>query len=106
MPVCATWPRLASRFLLKFRLTDANGAPVLDLTSVNVTVASLACGSGVIEDTLEEYAAGQSGLQNLGGGYYQYNWKTAKTYASSCRTMRMSLGEGSVVHTAEFEFRK
>ena len=91
---------------LKFRLTDANGNPVLNLTSVNVTVASLACERGITTDNLEEYAAGQSGLQNLGDGFYQYNWKTPKAYADSCKTMRMSLGEGTVVHTAEFEFRK
>jgi hypothetical protein len=91
---------------LKFRLTDANGDPVLDLTSVTVTVASLACDRGVTADNLEEYATGQSGLQNLGDGWYQYNWKTPKTYANSCKTMRLSLGEGAIVHLAEFEFRK
>lgn len=91
---------------LKFRLTDANGAPVLDLTSVTVTAVSLPCERGVTADNLEEYATGKSGLQNLGDGYYQYNWKTPKSYANSCKTMKMSLGEGSVVHTAEFEFRK
>ena len=34
---------------------------------------------------------------------YQLNWKTPKTYAGSCRTLRMDLGDG-VQHTAEFRF--
>jgi len=33
----------------------------------------------------EEYAAGASGLQNLGGGNYQINWKTDKAYTGQCR---------------------
>jgi len=92
---------------LKWRLTDANGNPVLNLTSVKVTVANLACNSGITVDQVEEYAAGASGLQNLGDGYYQFNWKTPSTYASSCKTMKLDLGEGAgKEHTALFQFKK
>ena len=90
---------------LKWRLTDANGNPVTNLTSVKVTVAGLACATGTSTDLLEEYAAGASGLQNLGDGYYQFNWKTPTTYASSCKTMYLNLGDG-VLHTALFQFKK
>jgi hypothetical protein len=52
-------------------------------------------------------ASGDSGLQNLGDGYYQFNWKTPKIYANSCKTLRLSLGEGSgFEHTALFKFIK
>ena len=91
---------------LKFRLTDATGAGVTTLTSVNVTVASLSCTSGTTSDELEEYAAGSSGLQNLGDGYYQFNWKTPTNYANSCKTLRLALGDGANPHTALFQFRK
>lgn len=95
---------------LKWRVTDANGTPVTTLTSVNVNVVSLQCAAGTTTDQVEEYASGSSGLQNLGDGYYQFNWATPKSYAGSCKTVRLNLGEGSsaspVYHTADFQFTK
>jgi hypothetical protein len=90
---------------LKWRLLDANGEPVTDLSSVRVTVAALACDLGTTQDLVEEYAAGESGLQNLGDGHYQFNWKTPNSYANSCKTLRLDLGEGSV-RTAQFRFTR
>jgi hypothetical protein len=92
---------------LKWRIVDANGLPVTNLSSVSVTVASLSCSLGTTTDALEEYTSGDSGLQNLGDGYYQFNWKTPKTYANSCKTLKLNLGEGSgFEHTALFKFTK
>ncbi len=90
---------------LKFRVTNGNGVPVTDLASVEVTATSLACDLGVTPDQLEEYASGNSGLQNQGNGNYQFNWKTPKTYAKSCKTLKLDLGDG-IDHTAEFRFTK
>jgi hypothetical protein len=53
---------------------------------------------------VEEVATGRSGLQNQGGGYYQFNWATQKSYAKTCRTVRLDLGD-SLLHTAEFRFK-
>jgi len=90
---------------LKWRLVDANGAPVTNLASVRVTVESLTCPAGSTTDQLEEYAPGSSGLQNLGNGYYQLNWATPKSYAKSCKTMKLDLGEGPAVNRiALFQF--
>ena len=97
--------KAGSAIPLKWRLLDANDAPVTNLSSVNVTVASLSCSSGTTADEVEEYAAGASGLQNLGDGYYQFNWKTPTNYANSCKTLQLNLGEGSN-RTALFQFRK
>ena len=92
---------------LKWRITDANGNPITNLTSVTVTAVSLACSAGTSTDQIEEYAAGNSGLQNLGDGYYQWNWKTPKSYANSCKTLRLDLGEGAgFEHIALFQFKK
>ena len=44
-------------------------------------------------DEIEQYAGG-SGLQDLGNGYYQFNWKTPKSYKGHCRTVMVSLGDG------------
>jgi hypothetical protein len=90
---------------LKWRLTDANGNPILSGVSASVSVASLSCSAGSTVDLLEEVASGSSGLQNLGDGYYQFNWKTPTSYASSCKTMSLNLGDGSP-HTALFQFKK
>jgi hypothetical protein len=90
---------------LKFMITDANGNPVTNLTSVTVTAVSLPCSAGTSADQIEEYATGASGLQNLGNGYYQWNWKTPTTYVNSCKTLNLNLGEG-LVHTALFQFKK
>ena len=89
---------------LKWRITDANGVPVTNLTGVQVSILGLSCSTGTGSDVIEEYATSTSGLQNLGNGYYQYNWKTPKSYAGSCKTMRLDLGEGAP-RTAAFQFR-
>ena len=96
---------------LKFRLTDAGGAPITTLTTATISSVSLNCASSSAgSDAIEEPAAGASGLQHLGNGYYQINWKSPKTYAGTCRQLRLDLGEGStaspVYHTADFQFKK
>jgi hypothetical protein len=91
---------------LKWRLVDANNTPVTNLTSVNVTVKDSNCSLGTSGDAVEQYATGSSGLQNLGEGYYQFNWKTPTGYAKSCKSMTLQLGDGNTSHTALFEFTK
>jgi len=90
---------------LKWRLTDEGGAPVIDLMTVSVTVTSFDCALGTTDDQVEEVSSGESGLQNLGDGYYQFNWKTPKSYAGSCKTLHLDLGDGSD-NTADFQFRR
>ena len=92
---------------VRWRLLNAAGAPITNLSSatVTVTVADLACPSGGTVDDLEEIGKGAAGLQNLGNGYYQFNWEAPKTYAGSCKTMRLDLGEGST-RNALFRFTK
>ena len=82
---------------LKFRLVDANGTPITNLSSATVKASSLSCSLGETTDLVEEYASGSSGLQNLGDGYYQFNWKTPKSYAKSCKTVSLDLGDGRLV---------
>ena len=54
---------------------------------------------------VEEYATGSSGLQNLGSGYYQFNWQTPKSYAKSCKTVSVSLDAGGSL-MADFRFTR
>jgi CSLREA domain-containing protein len=94
---------------LKWRLLDAAGAPVRNLTAAAaaVTAEALACGAGTTTGGALAATAGGGGstLQNLGDGYYQYNWATSKSYANSCKTMQLHLGEG-ITHDALFRFTK
>jgi hypothetical protein len=55
-------------------------------------------------DPIPEEASGASGLQYLGSGNWEYNWKTSKGYAGTCRVMVLTLKDGSQ-HTAEFKFK-
>lgn len=72
-----------------------------------MTVTGLSCSVGSTVDAVEAYSIGSSGLQNLGDGYYKWNWKTAKAYAGSCKTMSLSLGESNgATHDALFKFIK
>jgi hypothetical protein len=80
---------------LKWRLTDAAGNPVTNLASAIVTVTGISCSLGETTDLIEEVAAGSSGLQNLGDGYYQISWKSPTSYAGSCKSLNLNLGEGA-----------
>lgn len=88
---------------LTWRLTDPDGVPVTDLTSVQVRFATRACDSSAPLDEIEQTASGASGLQNLGDGYYQFNWKTPRT-PGTCGELRLDVGQG-VVRTALFRLR-
>jgi hypothetical protein len=95
---------------LKWRLTDANGAPITDLAAVTIQAKDQSCSLGVTPDQLEEYAAGSAGRQNLGNGNYQFNWKTPSTYTGSCKSIMLVFGAGAVSYVdgpyAFFSFKK
>jgi len=83
-----------------WKLADANGAPIADPASfVSVTSTTSTCSPAQATDDVEAYSGG-SGLQYLGDGVWQFNWKTAKSYAGQCRTLKLNLADGTV-HTAE-----
>jgi hypothetical protein len=54
-------------------------------------------------DAIETYATG-SGLESKGNGSWQFNWATPTSYKGKCRTLVLTLGDGSV-HTADFKFK-
>lgn len=88
---------------VQFRLLDGNGNPISDSTSfVSLTSSGTMCNFNSPTDAIEQYSGG-SGLQYLGNGYWQYNWKTAKTYAGQCRIIYLNLADGSKA-SARFQF--
>lgn len=92
---------------VKWKLTDKNGVPISDPASFkSITSYAVNCANfnGDPTSAVDEYAAGNSGLQYQGDGWWQFNWKTPKTYKGTCRTMKLTLDDGSV-HTASFSFK-
>jgi hypothetical protein len=57
-------------------------------------------------DAVEEYAPGSSGIQYNGDGYFQFNWKTDKAYATKCRALYVLFDSGAGSPAAFFEFKK
>ena len=90
---------------VKWRLLSATGAPITDLSSATMTVSTFNCALGTSTDLIEEVVAGASGLQNLGNGYYQLNWKSPKTYAESCKVLHLDVHDG-VSHDSRWNFTK
>jgi hypothetical protein len=89
---------------IKWQLTDFYGDPVEIMGEWSVKASFTGtCGSGELEP-IETYA-GSSGWQYLGGGYWQFNWKTPKSYAGLCLTMTLDLDEGITTHFAYFKFK-
>ena len=84
------------------------GTPVSDpasfksLTSYPVMCSDL---TGNPTDALPVNTAGSSGLQYLGNGTWQYNWKTLTSYANTCRRAVLTLQDGDT-HTFDLKFTK
>jgi hypothetical protein len=92
---------------VKWRLTDKNGLPISDpasFSSIKSSPVNCATYVGDPINYVDEPAAGSSGLQYLGDGWWQYNWKTSKAYKGQCRTMKLTLDDHSE-HTASFSFK-
>jgi hypothetical protein len=88
---------------VQFRLLDGAGNPITTASSfVSLTSAGTTCSAGEPSDAIEQYSGG-SGLQYLGDGYWQYNWKTSKSYAGQCRIIYLNLADGSKA-SAKFQF--
>ena len=79
---------------LKFYAQTASG-PIMDLTTARLAIAGVACADiSTAVDSIDEYSTGASvALENLGGGYYQYNWQTSRNYRGSCKTVTLFLPE-------------
>lgn len=93
----------------KWRLTDANELPIADPASfiaLSSYMVSCVDFSGDIADSVEEIAPGSSGLQYNGDGYWQFNWKTPKTYADTCRAMYVEFDSGAISPVVKFRFKK
>ena len=90
--------KAAQAIPVKWRLSDFAGAGVSDPGNfLGLTSYVVGCGdwTGLASDAVPEVAAGSSGLQYLGDGNWQFNWKTPKDYANQCRIARVTLKDGT-----------
>ena len=109
-PTMMNLSRAGQAIPLKWRLTDANNAPVIDLVAVTVKAVGISCtGYGTTYDEVEEYGADRR-FAKPGDGYYQFNWKTPTSYANSCKNIALTFGAGGLSYTEEpsalFTFKK
>jgi hypothetical protein len=74
--------------------------------SKSLTSYSLRCGTltGDPTSAIEAYSSGNSGLQYLGSGNWQYNRNTDKACAGTCRTMVLTLNDNTT-HSANLKFK-
>jgi hypothetical protein len=70
---------------------------------VNLGTIPAACSGGSDDETTIN-AAGNSGLQNLGNGLYQFNWKTVKG-SGGCVIVVATFDSGLVVYPATFKYK-
>jgi hypothetical protein len=101
--------KAGSTIPFKFSVVDQDGNPVVDLASVQTSTDPYACTAG-LSDLIEQTAAASSSgtLTNLGGGAYQYNWKTDKEWGSGaeqCRVLTLAVSNGGS-RSADFDFRR
>ena len=87
---------------LRWRVVDANGAPVTNLSTAAVTATAISCPSAT-ENRITTYGGGNGQLQNLGNGYYGFDWAAASSLRGQCRRLELDLGDGQV-HPALFKF--
>ena len=80
---------------------------------VSITTTADASCRASARDAIERYnrnsglryrGDGGRRLRYRGDGYWQYNWKTPKSYAGQCLLMSLNLSDGTH-HTTRFRFR-
>lgn len=95
---------------LKFRVTNGSGVGI-QVPGLAVAVTSaLATSNVATEDAIETYT-GNSGLQYLGDGYYQWNWATLSGYVNQTRRLTLSINAAGYSFSqaqlqADFRFTK
>jgi hypothetical protein len=89
----------------EWTLSDACGVIEDPASFSNLYSYPVTCGElSPVTDVIELYA-GSSGLQYFGDGLWQFNWKTPKTYAGTCRVMHVGFNDGQYSDIVQFKFK-
>lgn len=110
---------------LPFQLFDSLGNPVTNLSLcnsfsgttcndagvpagtpwINISSVGIACPNGAPVNPATDATvafSGNSGLQNLGGGLYQLNWKTQKSWVGFCANVKVTYFTGGTSNVVLF----
>jgi hypothetical protein len=94
-------------WITRFDRYLGDGVPIEDPASfVGLYSYAVPCDGGEPSLAVQEEAAGNSGLQYMGDGYWQFNWKTPKDYANSCRMMYVKFNSTAESPAIKFKFKK
>ena len=90
---------------VRWRLQNATSTVADPGSFVSLVSRRVACSTMASEpvDVVESYTS-STGLLYQGSGNWQFNWKTPKDYAGQCRTMLLTLSDGSS-YASSFEFK-
>ena len=90
---------------VKFRLGGNQGLNIL--ASGSPSSAQIACDASAVLDAIEQTvtAGGSSLTYDATTDTYTYVWKTDKSWANTCRQLRVTLTDGTM-HEAHFKFSK
>jgi hypothetical protein len=81
---------------------DSGNAPLVGVRSYRVDCDQY---TGLPVDNIVDTGISNAGLQYLGDGNWQYNWKTQKSYAGTCRDMYLEFLHGQTSPVATFKFK-
>ena len=88
---------------VKFSLNGNQGLNIL--ASGSPASVQIACDGSAPVDLIETVTSGNSGLSyDAATDTYTYVWKTAKSWAGTCRQFKLTLTDGST-HMANFKFK-
>jgi len=87
---------------VKFSLSGNKGLNIF--APDNPYSVSYNCVSGVQGVDIEETETSGGSTLTYSPDTYQYNWNTESSWAGTCRTLVVTLNDGSV-HTANFKFK-
>jgi len=93
---------------IKWQLKDAAGVLVTDRRSFEGLYSyPVDCKTwiGDPSQAVQEFSTNSKGLMLTEGGSWQYNWKTPKEYAGTCRIMFVKLAGGAQSPTLQLMFR-
>jgi len=106
MPPVVNLAKAGSTIPLKWRLTDFAGTYVTDVaTVVSIMSTKMNCEDGGLTDEIETIATGGTVLRyDFTANQFIYNWWTLKMWAGTCRTLTLTLNDGTK-HAALFRFK-
>jgi hypothetical protein len=95
-------------FIVQNGINVCTDSPTVSTPWVNLMSFGIKCPNGAQINTSTDTtisSSGNSGLQNLGGGNFQFNWQTVKSWKGSCSNVQATFDDGIMVVPATIGFQ-